>query len=83
MQMDHYLDEAVTNQLAISPNVSALLKEARGLDGQGYLVWVATVASELILHPAGYAENGYMVPWEDVSEPFLRRVWQKGDPEPT
>ena len=79
-QMNYYIDNTVTNELTVSANVSALVKEARDLDPEGYHIWVATVASELVLDCAKYAEDGYTIPWEGVSEPFLRSVWQKGDP---
>ena len=67
MHMDQLIGGAVVNALTVSPNVSALLKEARVLDGLAYHVWVATVASELVLNPAKYAEEDYTVPWEGVS----------------
>ena len=78
--MDTYLGNNTGNDsLVVSPGIGTLLREARGIDPEAYTEWVATVAAELVLDPAGYSRNGYTVPWESVSQPFLVRVWQKDD----
>ena len=78
--LDAYMaNGSTTNGLMVSPVIHGLLREANGLDPVAYAEWVATVSGELVLEPKKYAEKGYTVPWEGVSQPFLIKVWQKDD----
>ena len=79
--MDEYLaNNRPSRNLTVSPAIGGLLKEASGLDNDAYVIWVATVAAELVLDPKKYASDGYVIPWDGISLPFLLRVWEKGDP---
>ena len=78
--MDQYL--ATNNNsglMTVNPAISGLLNAASSLDNGAYAEWVATVAGELVRDPKRYSEQGYTIPWKDISEPFLIRVWKKGD----
>ena len=79
--MDEYLASGSSPLLTVTPGIHGLLNEARGLHDSRYQMWVAVIAGELVLDPQAYAENGYTVPWREVSAPFLRGAWTVNDPE--
>ncbi len=78
--MDNYTNNGDNESLTVTPEIFNFLKEARGLRPRNYHIWVSTVAGELVTDPERYAEEGYTVPWNGISDTFLEGVWTANDP---
>ena len=78
--MDQYVVGGKTPFLIIPLSVRGTLSEARKADSAAYDVWVATIAAELVKHPDKYAEQGYTVPWKEVTEPWIKKMWTSDEP---
>ena len=79
------MDASIIGQqsdLTVTPAIHGMVNEAQARGKEAYEIWVAQIAGELVHKPEHYAEHGFTVPWEEISQPFLKSIWTKDDPDP-